>query len=114
MRVLGADLAASEARHSNASGLGNLCDLALVGVECVHLLVERNLLEERGKAPLNERACVVTGGGVPLEENVVAAAGVSFRLSRTEIHTIIDRAGFVPKQRYMDYRLVEPEQGVPA
>ena len=44
-------------------------------------MFSRSLLTESvqivlGKAPLNERACVVTGGGVTLEENVVAAAGV--------------------------------------
>lgn len=53
-------------------------------------------------------------GSLMIEENVVAAAGVSFCLSRAEIHSIIGRAGFTPRQRYMDYRLVEPEQGVPA
>lgn len=46
-------------------------------------------------------------GSLMIEENVVAAAGVSFRLSRKEIHGIISRAGFVPRQRTMDYRLVD-------
>ena len=46
-------------------------------------------------------------GSLMIEENVVAAAGVSFRLSRAEIHGIIGKAGFTPRQRYMDYRLVE-------
>jgi cyclic dehypoxanthinyl futalosine synthase len=46
-------------------------------------------------------------GSLMIEENVVAAAGVSFRLSRREIHSIIGRAGFVPRQRTMDYRLVQ-------
>jgi cyclic dehypoxanthinyl futalosine synthase len=51
-------------------------------------------------------------GSLMIEENVVAAAGVSFRLSRAEIHGIIRKAGFIPRQRRMDYRLVdEPEQG---
>lgn len=45
-------------------------------------------------------------GSLMIEENVVAAAGVSFRLSRKEIHSIIHKAGFTPRQRYMDYRLV--------
>jgi cyclic dehypoxanthinyl futalosine synthase len=44
-------------------------------------------------------------GSLMIEENVVAAAGVSFRLSRREIHAIIDKAGFAPRQRYMDYRM---------
>ena len=49
-------------------------------------------------------------GSLMIEENVVAAAGVSFRLSRQEIHAIIDKAGFTPRQRYMDYRLVEHQE----
>ncbi|MDR1686605.1 MAG: dehypoxanthine futalosine cyclase [Desulfovibrio sp.] len=49
-------------------------------------------------------------GSLMIEENVVAAAGVSFRLSREEIRAIIGRAGFTPRQRTMDYSLVE--QGV--
>ncbi len=46
-------------------------------------------------------------GSLMIEENVVAAAGVSFRLSRREIGHIIERAGFTPRQRYMDYSLAE-------
>ncbi len=46
-------------------------------------------------------------GSLMIEENVVAAAGVSFRLSRKEIHHIIEKAGFTPRQRYMDYSLVQ-------
>jgi len=46
-------------------------------------------------------------GSTMIEENVVAAAGVSFRLSREEIHRLVEGAGFVPKQRRMDYSLVE-------
>jgi len=45
-------------------------------------------------------------GSTMIEENVVAAAGVSFRLSIDEIHQIIEEAGFVPKQRTMSYELV--------
>ncbi|MCK5227173.1 MAG: CofH family radical SAM protein, partial [Desulfobulbaceae bacterium] len=45
-------------------------------------------------------------GSTMIEENVVAAAGVSFRLSEKEIRSIVEGAGFVPKQRLMDYRLV--------
>jgi cyclic dehypoxanthinyl futalosine synthase len=41
-----------------------------------------------------------------IEENVVAAAGVSFTLSEEEIRRIVADAGFVPAQRLMDYRLV--------
>lgn len=46
-------------------------------------------------------------GSLMIEENVVAAAGVSFRLSREQIHAVIGRAGFSPGQRTMDYRLLE-------
>lgn len=45
-------------------------------------------------------------GSTMIEENVVAAAGVSFRLSEQEIRRIVIDAGFVPAQRLMDYRLV--------
>ena len=42
-------------------------------------------------------------GSLMIEENVVAAAGVSFSLNREEIHRIILAAGFEPVQRAMDY-----------
>lgn len=42
-------------------------------------------------------------GSLMIEENVVAAAGVSFCLTREEIHKIIRAAGFTPVQRTMDY-----------
>jgi cyclic dehypoxanthinyl futalosine synthase len=45
-------------------------------------------------------------GSTMLEENVVAAAGVSFRLSREEIDHLVRAAGFTPRQRRMDYTLV--------
>ncbi|SHN64896.1 cyclic dehypoxanthinyl futalosine synthase [Desulfovibrio litoralis] len=45
-------------------------------------------------------------GSLMIEENVVAAAGVSFSLSREDIHKTIIAAGFEPRQRYMDYQLV--------
>jgi len=48
-------------------------------------------------------------GSLMIEENVVAAAGVSYRLCRSEIHKIIRAAGFKPVQRLMDYRPVEPQ-----
>ena len=44
-------------------------------------------------------------GSTMIEENVVAAAGVSFRLSEHEIRRLIVEAGFTPKQRLMDYSL---------
>jgi cyclic dehypoxanthinyl futalosine synthase len=44
-------------------------------------------------------------GSTMIEENVVAAAGVSFRLSEEEIRRLIGEAGFTPRQRLMDYSL---------
>ena len=44
-------------------------------------------------------------GSTMIEENVVAAAGVSFRLSQDEIRRLVTDAGFEPRQRLMDYRL---------
>ena len=41
-----------------------------------------------------------------IEENVVAAAGVSFRLSEQEIRHLVEGAGFEARQRLMDYTLV--------
>jgi cyclic dehypoxanthinyl futalosine synthase len=46
-------------------------------------------------------------GSTMIEENVVAAAGVSFRLSEKEIRSLVEGAGFVPRQRTMDYTLVQ-------
>ncbi|SDK83557.1 de-hypoxanthine futalosine cyclase [Maridesulfovibrio ferrireducens] len=46
-------------------------------------------------------------GSTMIEENVVKAAGVSFRLSENEIADLITKAGFIPKQRSMDYTLME-------
>lgn len=48
-------------------------------------------------------------GSLMIEENVVAAAGVSFRMSRREIHQVIRAAGFAPVQRTMDYQPVHPQ-----
>ncbi len=46
-------------------------------------------------------------GSTMIEENVVAAAGVGFRLSEQEIRKLVEGAGFTPRQRTMDYTLVE-------
>lgn len=46
-------------------------------------------------------------GSTMIEENVVKAAGVAFRLSREEIHRLVEGAGFTPRQRTMDYTLLE-------
>lgn len=51
-------------------------------------------------------------GSLMIEENVVAAAGVSHHMSRKEIHAVIRAAGFTPVQRTMDYRPVEPQPAV--
>jgi len=47
-------------------------------------------------------------GSTMIEENVVAATGVCFRLSIQEIRRIIEAAGFEPRQRTMAYKWVEP------
>lgn len=46
-------------------------------------------------------------GSTMIEENVVRAAGVCFRLSREEIRRLVSGAGFTPRQRRMDYTLLE-------
>ena len=45
-------------------------------------------------------------GSTMIEENVVAAAGVSFRLQESELIRIIEGAGFQPRRRTMDYALL--------
>jgi cyclic dehypoxanthinyl futalosine synthase len=45
-------------------------------------------------------------GSLMIEENVVSAAGAHFRLTEAEIARNIQEAGFVPKRRTMDYRIV--------
>jgi cyclic dehypoxanthinyl futalosine synthase len=42
-----------------------------------------------------------------IEENVVAAAGVHFRLPEPELRRLVERAGFTPKRRTMDYTIIE-------
>ncbi len=46
-------------------------------------------------------------GSTMIEENVVSATGVSFRLSEEEIRSYIRQAGYIPKRRKMDYTLLE-------
>lgn len=46
-------------------------------------------------------------GSTMLEENVVAATGVHFRLPEAELRSLVERAGFVPRRRNMDYTLRE-------
>jgi len=45
-------------------------------------------------------------GGTMLEENVVAAAGCSFRMSEDEMVQTIKSAGFLPAQRTTTYSIV--------
>jgi cyclic dehypoxanthinyl futalosine synthase len=45
-------------------------------------------------------------GSTMIEENVVAAAGVHFRLTEAEIRRLVTDAGFTPRQRIMDYTLI--------
>ena len=47
-------------------------------------------------------------GSTMIEENVVAATGVSHRLSLTEMRCLIETAGFNPCQRDTFYNKVEP------
>lgn len=46
-------------------------------------------------------------GGTMLEENVVAAAGATFRLDREELLTLVREAGFVPARRTTGYEILE-------
>ncbi|MGK2943860.1 MAG: cyclic dehypoxanthinyl futalosine synthase [Desulfuromonadales bacterium] len=46
-------------------------------------------------------------GGTMLEENVVAAAGVDFRLSQDEIIDLAKNAGFLPARRTTTYEILE-------
>ncbi len=49
-------------------------------------------------------------GSTMIEENVVAAAGVSFRLPEQEIRRLLAEGGFTPRQRLMDYRPAHPAE----
>jgi len=46
-------------------------------------------------------------GSVMMEENVVSAAGTTYRLSEAEIRAAIEGAGWIPRQRNFYYDLVE-------
>jgi cyclic dehypoxanthinyl futalosine synthase len=50
-------------------------------------------------------------GSTMIEENVVAAAGVTFRLSEAEIRRLITTAGYEAHRRDHVYRLVDMERG---
>jgi hypothetical protein len=46
-------------------------------------------------------------GSTMIEENVVASAGVSFRMSEKDIRRLIEDTGMIPKKRNMRYELLE-------
>ncbi len=46
-------------------------------------------------------------GGTMLEENVVAAAGCTFRMGREDMMALIRTAGLIPAQRTTDYRILQ-------
>jgi len=48
-------------------------------------------------------------GSTMIEENVVAAAGITFRMTRQEIVHLIQDAGYVPAQRDTTYRILKKE-----
>jgi len=41
-----------------------------------------------------------------IEENVVRAAGVNFRMTEAEIRRLVEDAGFIPKRRNMTYQFL--------
>ena len=47
-------------------------------------------------------------GSTMIEENVVAAAGVRFRMDEPGLRQAIAAAGFAPRRRAMDYSILEP------
>jgi cyclic dehypoxanthinyl futalosine synthase len=49
-------------------------------------------------------------GSIMIEENVVSAAGASFRFDAKEMQSVIKEAGFIPRRRNQKYETVE--QGV--
>ena len=53
-------------------------------------------------------------GSLMMEENVVSAAGTTFRTTVGEIERNITDAGFSPRRRRQDYSLIEPQQTVAA
>ncbi len=46
-------------------------------------------------------------GGTMLEENVVAAAGCSFRMSKEDIVDLVRGAGFIPARRMTEYQILK-------
>jgi cyclic dehypoxanthinyl futalosine synthase len=48
-------------------------------------------------------------GSLMMEENVVSAAGTTYRTTVAEIERLITDAGFLPRRRRQDYSLIEAE-----
>ena len=46
-------------------------------------------------------------GSTMIEENVVAAAGVTFRMTKQEIVNVIKDAGYIPAQRDTRYNILK-------
>ncbi len=46
-------------------------------------------------------------GSLMIEENVVAAAGTSFRTTEEEMRAVIRQAGFIPRKRNVFYQLID-------
>jgi cyclic dehypoxanthinyl futalosine synthase len=46
-------------------------------------------------------------GSLMMEENVVSAAGTTYRMTLDEIRRLITDAGFIPRQRRQDYTLLD-------
>ena len=46
-------------------------------------------------------------GSIMIEENVVSAAGASFRFNAEEMQSIIKEAGFLPDRRNQKYEFLE-------
>jgi cyclic dehypoxanthinyl futalosine synthase len=46
-------------------------------------------------------------GGVMMEENVVSAAGATYRMTPAEVRRLIQDAGWQPRQRDCYYELVD-------
>ena len=47
-------------------------------------------------------------GSLMIEENVVAAAGTSFRTTELRLRTAIEQAGYTPRRRNVFYQLIDP------
>jgi len=53
-------------------------------------------------------------GSLMMEENVVSAAGTTYRTTLREIERLITDAGYVPRRRRQDYALIEEPAGAAA